>query len=202
MIAPVQEPIPAARGEASKTAANATIETTRLSLTGFRASDVAALKAVFADAATARMTHAVPHPFGDDEALTKLARMMQSPQAHWAIRTGDEKLIGTISLTRGGMCRESGGQAADLHSFGPNLSVFIAPEHQRNGYATEAIDGLLRRIKKRKTHKVIHAAHFADNLASARLLIHADFLYTGRRTMETSLAREGQHQALHMIRLL
>jgi RimJ/RimL family protein N-acetyltransferase len=181
---------------------SAAIETLRLSLTGFRPTDLNALAAIFADRDTARMTHAVPHPFSEGDAVSRLARMMQAPDAHWAIRTGDETLIGTISLTRGGMCRESGGQAADLHTFGPNLSVFIAPEHQRQGYATEAIDGLLRRIKKRKAHKVIHAAHFADNLASARLLVHADFLYTGRRTMETSLAREGAHQALHMIRLL
>lgn len=194
MIARTQEPIPATRSGMDTSAA---IETLRLSLTGFKPSDLGALTAVFASPDTARMTHAVPHPFSDGDAVSRLARMMQAPDAHWAIRTGDEALIGTISLTRGAC-----GQAADLHTFGPNLSVFIAPEHQRNGYATEAIDGLLRRIKKRKAHKVIHAAHFADNLASARLLVHADFLYTGRRTMETSLAREGEHQALHMIRLL
>ncbi|MGN6422135.1 MAG: GNAT family N-acetyltransferase [Asticcacaulis sp.] len=194
MIARIQEPIPATR---SGTDTPTAIETLRLSLTGFKPSDLDALVAIFADRDTARMTHAVPHPFSEGDAVSRLARMMQAPDAHWAIRTGDETLIGTISLTRGAC-----GQAADLHTFGPNLSVFIAPDHQRQGYATEAIDGLLRRIKKRKTHKVIHAAHFADNLASARLLVHADFLYTGRRTLETSLAREGEHQALHMIRLL
>lgn len=194
MIARIQEPIPATRD----TGANpGTIETTRLSLTGFRPSDLDDFMAVFADAATARMTHAIPHPFTKDDALARQARMMQAPEAHWAIRTGDEALIGTISLTRS-VC----GQEPGLHSFGPNLSVFVAPEHQRQGYASEAIDGLLRRIKKRRIHRVIHAAHFADNLASARLLVHADFLYTGRKTMETSLAREGEHQALHMIRLL
>ena len=193
MIARIQEPIPATRG----TAPESTIETTRLSLTGFRPADAAALQAVFADPATARMTHAIPHPFTPDDALTKLARMMQAPDAHYAIRTGDEALIGVVSLTRGAC-----GRAADLHTFGPNLSVFVAPAHQRQGYATEAIDGLLRRVKKRKLHRVIHAAHFADNLASARLLVHADFLYTGRRTMETSRAREGQQQARHKIRRL
>jgi RimJ/RimL family protein N-acetyltransferase len=194
MIARTHEPIPAAKTGATSSTA---IETLRLSLTGFRPGDLNALVAIFADRETARMTHAVPHPFSEGDALSRLARMMQAPDAHWAIRTGDETLVGAISLTRGAC-----GQASDLHTFGPNLSVFIAPEHQRNGYATEAIDGLLRRIKKRKVHRVIHAAHFADNLASARLLVHADFLYTGRRTMETSLAREGEHQALHMIRLL
>jgi len=194
MIARIQEPVPATRGTPATTD---TIETTRLSLTGFRPADLDAFAAAYASEATARMTHAIAHPFTRDEALTRLARMMQAPEAHWAIRTGDEALIGTISLTRSACGQEPG-----LHSFGPNLSVFIAPAHQHQGYASEAVDGLLRRIKKRKLHRVIHAAHFADNLASARLLINADFLYTGRRTTETSRAREGEHQALHMIRLL
>jgi len=55
---------------------------------------------------------------------------------------------------------------------------------------------------KRRLHKVVHAAHFADNDGSGRALIAADFLYTGRRTMETSMARQGEHLALHMIRIL
>ncbi len=174
-----------------------TIETTRLSLTALKASDLEALMAVFSDKACARMTHAIPHPLSREAGMRLLATMAATENSYWAIRIEDEQLIGVISLTRA-TC----GTQANLNAFGPNLSVFIAPEHQGEGYAREAIDGLLRWVKKRKLHRVVQAAHFADNLASARVLIETDFLYTGRKTMETSLAREGEHQALHMIRIL
>lgn len=173
------------------------VETTRLSLTALKDGDLDAVMAVFADKNSARMTHAIPHPLERGEAEALLAQMSATPFTHWAIRLDDEHLIGIISLTKSA-CGTSGG----IHSFGPNLSVFIAPAYQGQGYAIEATDGLLRWCKKRKLHRIIHAAHFADNEASARALITADFLYTGRRTLETSLAREGEHLALHMIRIL
>lgn len=173
------------------------IETSRLSLTPLKASDIDNFMAVFADRSAARMTHAIPHPLSRDEAARLLSDMAASKLTYWAIRIEDEQLIGVISLTKSA-CGTTGG----MHSFGPNLSVFIAPTHQGRGYALEAIDGLLRWVKKRKLHRIIQAAHFADNEPSARLLVNADFLYTGRKTMETSRARDGEHQALHMIRIL
>ena len=177
------------------------IETTRLSLTALKSSDLDAFMAVFVDKNSARMTHAIPHPLERSEAERLLTDMTATPFTHWAIRLDDEHLIGIISLTKSA-CGTSGGIPGPGHSFGPNLSVFIAPAYQGQGYAIEATDGLLRWCKKRKLHRIIHAAHFADNEASASALITADFLYTGRRTMETSLAREGEHLALHMIRIL
>ncbi len=173
------------------------VETSRLSLNALKSQDIDALMAVFADKNSARMTHAIPHPLSRGEAETLLANMTTTPHTHWAIRTDDEHLIGIVSLTKSA-CGTSGG----MHSFGPNVSVFIAPAYQNRGYGLEAVDGLLRWVKKRKLHRIVHAAHFADNEPSARMLITADFLYTGRKTMETSLAREGEHLALHMIRIL
>lgn len=173
------------------------IETTRLSLTALRSGDLDDFIAVFADKNSARMTHAIPHPLSRDDADRLLGGMMSAKFTHWAIREEHERLIGVVSLTKSAC-----GAPAGIHTFGPNLSVFIAPSHQGQGFAQEAVDGLLRWVKKRHLHRVIHAAHFADNEPSGRLLINADFLYTGRRTMETSLARDGEHQALHMIRIL
>lgn len=173
------------------------IETSRLSLTPLKAADIDNFMTVFADKNAARMTHAIPHPLGRDEAAKLLSDMAASKLTYWAIRIEDEQLIGVISLTK-----STCGKAPGMHTFGPNLSVFIAPAHQGRGYALEAIDGLLRWVKKRKLHRIVQAAHFADNEPSARLLVNADFLYTGRKTMETSLARDGEHQALHMIRIL
>jgi RimJ/RimL family protein N-acetyltransferase len=173
------------------------IETARLSLTPLRAGDLDDFIAVFADRKSARMTHAIPHPLSREDAERLLADMSAAKLTHWAIRDESERLVGVVSLTQ-----STCGKPRGMHSFGPNLSVFVAPAHQGRGYALEAIDGLLRWVKKRKLHKIIHAAHFADNEPSARLLVNADFLYTGRKTRETSLARDGEHLALHMIRIL
>ena len=114
------------------------VETTRLSLTALKPSDLDAFLAVFADKNSARMTHAIPHPLDRSEAERLLADMAATPFTHWAIRLDDERLIGIISLTKSA-CGTTGG----IHSFGPNLSVFIAPQWQGQGYAIEATDGLL-----------------------------------------------------------
>ena len=173
------------------------VEADRLSLTPLRAGDLDAIIAVYGDPQSARMTLAIPHPLTREEAEKLLTKMMATDKTHWAIRLEDEQLVGVISLKK-----TTCGKPAGLDCFGPNLSVFLAPAHQGQGYGVEAIDALLRWCKKRRLHKVVHAAHFADNEGSGRALIAADFLYTGRRTMETSMARQGEHQALHMIRIL
>ena len=173
------------------------IETARLSLCALQDNDIDGLMRVFGGVHCARMTHAIPHPLNRDEAMRLLEKMRGLPQSYWAIRTEDDVLAGVVALTASAC-----GKGPDLHSFGPNLSVFIAPGHQGHGYAVEAIDGLLAYVKRRRLHRIVHAAHFADNEASARVLISADFLYTGRRTMETSQARTGEHAAVHMIRIL
>ncbi len=176
--------------------AGPSIETARLSLNAVRDRDLDGLMDVFGDRHCARMTHAVLHPLSRDDGARMLDRMRATTGVYWAIRL-DDALVGVVSLTR-----TACGKGPDMHSFGPNLSVFVAPRHRGHGYAVEAIDGLLAYVKRRRLHRVVHAAHFADNAASARVLAVADFLYTGRRTMETSLAREGEHLALHMVRIL
>ncbi len=197
MITPGPERVPPKDSKAPVRRPPPSIETERLSLTPLRASDLEAIIAVYGDPQSARMTHAIPHPLTREDAERLLRKMMATDRTHWAIRLEDERLIGVISLKKT-QC----GKPAGLDCFGPNLSVFLAPAHQGRGYGVEAIDALLRWCKKRRLHKVVHAAHFADNEGSGRALIAADFLYTGRRTMETSMARQGEHLALHMIRIL
>jgi len=197
MITPSPERIAPKDPSAHTRRPTPSIETERLSLTPLRASDLEAFIAVYGDPQSARMTHAIPHPLTPEAAEKLLSKMMATEKTHWAIRLEDERLIGVISLKK-----TPCGKPAGLDCFGPNLSVFVAPAYQNHGYGVEAIDALLKWCKKRRLHKIVHAAHFADNEASGRALVAADFLYTGRRTMETSMAREGEHLALHMIRIL
>lgn len=152
------------------------LETDRLTLTALRATDLDAYLCVFQD---------LPY----EAAQAKLRDMMLSSNSHWAIRLPDERLVGVISLDRHA-------SSDSIHNFGPTLSVYIASAFQGRGYAQEAIDGLLGKLRREDRHRVVHAMHTVDNVAAARTFINAGFLYTGRRT------HEGQAQALHMIRIL
>jgi RimJ/RimL family protein N-acetyltransferase len=180
-------------------AASVNIETARLSLTALKANDAKALMDVFGSLMSARQTHAISHPFSEADAETYIDNALAAPFAlpTLAVRNEEGHLIGVIALS-GTPC----GKSQALHQLGPNLSVFIAPDYQQNGYAPEAIEGLIKWVRKNRLHKLIQAAHFADNLPSAELLIASGFLYTGRKTQETSRARDGEHLVLHMIHLI
>jgi RimJ/RimL family protein N-acetyltransferase len=176
------------------------VQTKRLYLSPLCLDDVDDVKAIFGHQSVARMTHAIAHPFreADARAYVEKARHNSSPRLPvFGIREADETLIGVVGLER-----TSCGQASGLHQFGPSVGICIAPEYQGQGYGVEALEGLIGYAERFGGHRVLHAAHFADNAASARMLVRAGFLYTGRRTPETSLARQGTHEALHMIRLL
>lgn len=171
----------------------ARIDIDRLALSPLTFSDVTALTQVFASAETARMTHDIPHPFELEDTFTFLSMAMTQHSRRfpkWGIRLGG-RLIGVILFS------ETVGQ----DSFGPQMSLFIAHGYQNHGYGTEAVTAALIDVRKHGT-KVVHAAHFADNAASAQVLARTGFLYTGRRTQETSLMRDGEHTALHMIKIL
>lgn len=181
------------------TAANA-VQTQRLYLSPLTREDTGDIRQICAHPSVARMTHAIASPFNEADAIAfvEKARLNSSPRLPvFGIRTPDDNLIGVVSLDR-----ETCGQAGGLHLFGPSVGIIMAPAHQGHGYGAEAIEGLTGYAQRFGGHRVLHAAHFADNAPSARMLAKAGFLYTGRRTLETSKAREGTHEALHMIRLL
>ncbi|MDC7682691.1 GNAT family N-acetyltransferase [Asticcacaulis sp. BYS171W] len=189
----------AAIGRVSGRVSNA-VQTKRLYLSGLCPDDLDDVRQVFAHKSVARMTHAIAHPFTgmDAKAFIDKARMNSSPRLPvFAVRDEQENLIGITSLDRT-TCGQTGG----LHLFGPSVGICIAPEFQGHGYGLEALEGLIGYAERFGGHRVLHAAHFADNDPSARMLARAGFLYTGRRTLEISRAREGQHEAVHMIRLL
>jgi|GEM_PF-977668 len=177
------------------------VQTKRLYLSPLCLDDMDDIQALFGHRSVARMTHAIAHPFtqADARAYVEKARQNTSPRLPvFAIRDADETLIGVAGLERA----SCGGTDGNLHQFGPSAGISIAPAYQGQGYGLEALEGLIGYAQRFGGHRVIHAAHFADNAASARMLARAGFLYTGRRTQETSKARDGHHEALHMIRLL
>jgi RimJ/RimL family protein N-acetyltransferase len=184
-----------AHGNTQRRAASVNIETARLSLNVLKANDSKALMDVFCPQASACQGQGIPHPFteADAQAYIDMAQTAPINLPVLGIRNEEGHLIGVIALHE---------KVSSLRQLGPNLSVFIAPAHQQMGYAPEAIEGLIKWVQKNRMHKVVQAAHFADNLPSSEVLTNGGFLYTGRKTYETSRAREGEHLVLHMIRLI
>lgn len=173
------------------------LETLRLSLDALVCDDLYALQAIMNDPETARMTHNIAYPFDRDSAKAFLDSLMASPDTHWAIRNEDGALIGLVYL-RLPTCRN----ARAIHELGPSLSIFIHPAHQGEGYGGEALSNLIYFWRKTGAFKLIQAAHFSDNKASSLLLDQAGFVYTGRRTLEASKAREGTFECRHMVLFL
>ena len=171
----------------------------RLILSPLGLNDVAGLIGVFNHADTLKQTHGWKLPFDEAQALEFIASREVGAETHpgYGLRLEEGTLIGVIYLS-GRTCGQMGG----INAMGPNLSIFIAPEHQSKGFGREAIEAFILWLQSQGTYHVLQAAHFDDNAGSARLLHKADFLYTGRVSYETSGARSEPTRVRHMIRLI
>ncbi|MFT4091110.1 MAG: GNAT family N-acetyltransferase [Asticcacaulis sp.] len=165
------------------------VKTARLSLKGLRAGDLYDLMQVFSDK---RLM-----PLSESEAAAYIERARTHSGARlpiFGVHGEQDRLIGIVSLAR-----YSDAQGK-LHMFGPSMGVSIAPEFQGMGYGTEAVKALISHATRFGGHRILHAAHHADNEAASRLLVRTGFLYTGRRTADSG--GNSARDALHMIRLL
>ena len=152
-----------------------TIETERLALRPVRHSDVVRIAELAADYDVARMTVRIPHPYSPEAAEDFIERMTEP--LRFAIETRDDGLIGVLGFH-------------DLDRFGvPEIGYWLGKPHWGQGLATEAVSAALVWASRGWGRKVVRAGHFADNEASANVLIKADFLYTGEVQLKPSLAR-------------
>jgi RimJ/RimL family protein N-acetyltransferase len=150
-----------------------TIETSRLALRPVRRTDVSRIANLAADYDVARMTVRIPHPYSDDAATSFINRMCEP--GRFAIETKDDGLIGVLGFH-------------DIDPFGaPEIGYWLGKPHWGKGLAT--VSAALVWASRGWGRKVVRAGHFADNQASANVLIKADFLYTGEVKTKPSLAR-------------
>lgn len=137
----------------------------------------------------ARNLAAVPWPYGPDDAKAYAAQPQDRRHPHFLVTlpSGGET-IGTVALMQG-----PGGRT--------ELGYWIARPHWGQGYATEAARGVLT-LARTLGHARVHAAHFQDNPASARVLRKAGFRPTGHIEQYYSRARGTTAAAvLHAIEL-
>lgn len=156
------------------------VATERLTLRGPVRTDAAALAHLLADINVAGMTSQIPHPYalGDAEAwLDRAMRCDWDEDAQFVIEHHHFGVVGGLGLTRNG--------GADH----PELGYWVGRPYWNRGYATEAVRGAMKWVKRDWRRNVVVAGHFADNPASGQVLCKAGFLYTGDVEPRPSAAR-------------
>ena len=165
------------------------IETERLVLRRFEASDAGALAEALAPREMAWNMGRLPHPYTLDDARDFLAGggLDAVSDAHAIMLREGGALVGSAGIAwRSPGC--SGDGAAEEVA---TLGYWIARAHWGRGYASEAVAAKLFEHFARGGGTV-HARAFADNPASIGVLRHVGFRDVGG-LLDRNLVREGQH---------
>jgi RimJ/RimL family protein N-acetyltransferase len=165
-----------------------TIRTERLVLRPLRPSDAGPITLHASDQRVARMTTSIPHPYPPGAADAYIEGTLTGRRAEdaWAIDAtplGGEELIGVIG-----------------YKPGPGeLGYWVGPPYWNAGYATEALVALVAHLFRARRLERLDATVFADNAASAAVLLKAGLHEIGQSS-NFSVAR-GEVAANRIFRL-
>ncbi len=150
------------------------IETERLVIRPYKASDAPAFRAIANHQSVARMMMSVPHPMSLHQAADWMAERAYAGRPGFCLGVflKDGPLIGNLGM---------GGSPV-------SCMYFLHPDHWGRGYATEAMRGFLADIFARFDLPEITAGVMADNPASQRVLEKLGFQRSGEAKCK-SLAR-------------
>ena len=165
------------------------IETHRLRLRPWRASDLEDIWPVVSDPAFPRLMSWEAHRSKDETAewLDRAARVAASNEAvQWAIEH-EGKAIGSIGF------HEVCWQLRALRVDRGELGYWLAPAHHRKGLMTEAVQAVVRYgFETMGLHKIVVTC-MAENVASKRVIEKAAFRWVGRA--EDDVWRDGRWHA-------
>lgn len=154
------------------------IDTNRLRLRAPARGDAPRMAELCGDIDIPRMTTRMPWPYRLEDAAQFIAASEQQDhdrETSFVIEHPDEGVVGCVGLT--------------ISERLPEIGYWVGQRYWGRGFATEACRGALRWAKQAWGKKVVVAGHFADNPASAAVLIKSGFLYTGDVEMRHSRAR-------------
>jgi len=155
------------------------ILTDRLRLREPVAGDVGAITALCGDYGVTSMTTRMPHPYAEADArqfIDLVGRQDRARERTFIIELEGEGVVGCIGFHKAG--------SAPLE-----MGYWIGRPYWGRGYATEAATGALRWAADGWGKRSVASGHFADNAASANVLIKSGFLYTGEVQLRHSRAR-------------
>ena len=160
-----------------------TLTTDRLRLRPLAPGDAAPIAALADDVDIARMTLRMPHPYALEDAEAFVRRCADEDtrrEITLLVEHPADGVVGVVGLF------EDEDQAPKL---GTELGYWIGRPFWGRGFATEAVDAVVRWSEAAWRKRLIVAGHFADNAASGRVLVKAGFLYTGVVASRLSRAR-------------
>jgi RimJ/RimL family protein N-acetyltransferase len=155
------------------------VSTERLILRGPVAADAAPIAALANDLGVAAMTTSMPHPYGLDDGEAWVRRAQACDWSREARFVVEHRGFGVVGLL--GFDQKRGPRT--------EIGYALGRPFWNRGYATEAVRGALKWVKRDWRRNVVVAGHFADNPASGQVLCKAGFLYTGDVERRPSVAR-------------
>jgi len=165
------------------------IVTQRLRIRRPKPADVGAIARLAGDYAICSMTTRMPYPYAENDArafVDLVSAQNRRTENTFVIDHADEGLVGAVGFH---------------HPMGQPLEMgyWIGRPYWGRGYATEACLGALGWAQTDWRRKVVVAGHFADNAASAQVLVKTGFLYTGEVQTRHSRARGAAVQTRMMV---
>jgi RimJ/RimL family protein N-acetyltransferase len=155
------------------------IVTERLRMRRPQLPDVGAIARLAGDYAICSMTTRMPYPYGEGDArafVDLVAAQNRRAENTFVIDHADEGVVGAIGF------HQPVGKPLEM-------GYWIGRPYWGRGYATEAANAALIWAGGDWRRKMVVAGHFADNEASAKVLVKTGFLYTGEVQDRHSRAR-------------
>ncbi len=170
---PTTGPEPGCSATTARAWSGAPLGTSRLRLRPPAAGDVPALVALAGEWEVARFTAFIPHPYTESDAREFIAaaavkRATRQEAIFVLERRAEGDVIGAVGIAVDGAAGEIG--------------YWVGKPHWGQGYAAEAVKGLLGLAFDGLGLDSVHAAVMAENAASARVLEKAGFARMGERT--------------------
>ncbi len=172
-----------------------TLETERLILRPFRATDAAEVRRLAGDPEIASTTLNIPHPYEPGMAETWIATHQPGHE---------EGRLVNFAVTRreGGSLLGAVGLVVSPAHARAELGYWIGREHWNQGYATEAARAVVRHGFEALGLNRVVAHHFSRNPASGRVLEKAGMLREGRLPQHVRKSDAGPFEDLEIYGVL
>jgi RimJ/RimL family protein N-acetyltransferase len=150
------------------------LQTERLTLLLHARPDIPALMPLIGAREVAATALRIPHPYTEADAQNFIAR------THEELSSGRGLRLGIVLRESDTLCGGVGLRIEPDHRRA-ELGYWIGVPHWGRGYATEAARAMVQYgFETLQLHRIF-ASHFADNLASARVLIKIGMRHEGRQ---------------------
>jgi [ribosomal protein S5]-alanine N-acetyltransferase len=150
------------------------LQTERLTLRLHAPADIPALMPLIGAREVAATTLRIPHPYTESDAQDFIAGTQEE------LLNGSGLRLGIVVRESDALCGGVGLRIESDHRRA-ELGYWIGVPYWGKGYATEAARSMLKYgFETLQLHRIF-ASHFADNLASARVLIKIGMRHEGRQ---------------------